>query len=119
MLAQSELKGQYDEAIAYLDAEIAECMRGEPMRNENRLRKLEEISSRWEELEPGRHPSTMILSNESPDTALVIFSDGNVETVTHTQAEAMRFYGKMPTVISTVSDECASGLIRVLQGEIT
>jgi uncharacterized metal-binding protein len=60
----------------------------------------------------------MILSNESPDTALVIFSDGSVENVTHAQAEAMRSDGKTGMVVmSAVNDHCADEVKRLCQGE--
>jgi hypothetical protein len=66
----------------------------------------------------GRYPATMILSNESPDTALVIFSDGSVENVTHAQAEAMRSDGKTGMVVmSAVNDHCADEVKRLCQGE--
>ena len=90
------------------------------MLNENRLRRIEEMALRALPQTQGRHPATMILSNESPATALVIFSDGSVETVTHAQSEAMRCEGKAGVVVmSAGSDHCADEVIRLCQGERT
>jgi hypothetical protein len=63
-----------------------------------------------------RHPATII---EGPGRAVLIWSSGESETITHAQAETLRSEGRVSMTISTVSDAAVALTEKICHGSRT